>query len=491
MTLLHFATLLLLAPAASDHRARCDELVARAEADPRLALRVQEHAPSGTAFVRGTYAVPEDRSQADGRTIRLTVAVLPALGEDVRPDPVFLLHGGPGAPATAFFPQQVGGWIRRTRDVVLVDQRGTGGSNALTVPLAGSDDDLQTYFTSYFEVERYEAALEEILARADPRLYTTDNAVDDFDEVRRALGYGQVNLRGGSYGTRSGLVWMRRHPESIRTATFQGVAPIAFRNPLPHAREAQDALDLIFEEVRTTPEYAAAFGDLERKFWETLERFDEGPLPVEISHPVTGALESIELTRNAFAEAVRLQLYQLPTNRRLPAVLLDAHAGDYRALAEASLAMSRGVRRLIAWGTLISVTESEDLWRIDPAEIEAACAGTFLGETRIREQLAVAAIWPSGQVDEEWTRPVSVDVPTLLWSGSHDPSTSPEWGAEAARHLPNALHVVVPSGHGVSGPEVERLDRAFLASGTIEGLDLSAVEALELPPLVLPATDDR
>jgi len=128
---------------------------------------------------------------------------------------------------------------------------------------------------------------------------------------------------------------------------------------------------------------------------------------------------------------------------------------------------------------------SEDLWRIDPSEIETACADTFLGERRVREQLAAAAVWPAGRVDAARAEPVRSDVPTLLWSRPHDPATSPGWGEEAARDLTNALHVVVPGGLVVFGPELQRVEQAFLETARLDALVLSAVEALELPPLVL------
>jgi pimeloyl-ACP methyl ester carboxylesterase len=207
-----------------------------------------------------------------------------------------------------------------------------------------------------------------------------------------------------------------------------------------------------------------------------------------VSHPVTGEEQTIVLDRNAFAEAVRLQLYSVGSNRRLPLMLMRAYAGDYRELAQAALRQNRGARGNIAWGMLMCVTGSEDISRIDSGEIAEACAGTFLEETRIRSQMAVAAIWPSGRVPKKFGKPVSIDIPVLLFSGTHDPSTAPEWGAEAARHLPNSLHVVVPSGHGVSGPQVERLEQAFLERGSVQRLDLSEVEGLTLPPLVLTET---
>jgi len=172
-------------------------------------------------------------------------------------------------------------------------------------------------------------------------------------------------------------------------------------------------------------------------------------------------------------------------------MLKRAYAGDYRELAQAALQQNRSARGNIAWGMLMCVTGSEDISRINSAEIARACDGTFLGEIRIRSQMAVAAIWPSGRVPESFGEPVNVDVPVLLFSGTHDPSTAPEWGADAARHLPNSLHVVVPSGHGVSGPEVERLEQAFLDRGSVEGLDLSEIEGLMLPPLALPETSKK
>ncbi len=478
--------------AATDNQERvCERLLARAEENPRLELSRAEHAPSDTVFVQGYYTVFENRAERRGREIRLGLVVLPARAQDPAPDPVFLLHGGPGAAATTFFRRQVRGWIRERRDVVLIDQRGTGSSNKLHVPMPGNDDDLQSYFESFYRPALYEAALPELQARADLGQYTTDNSVDDFDEIREALGYAKINLRGGSYGTRAALVYMRRHPDTIRSASLQGIQPISYRNPLPHARSAQDALDLIFEEIRSTPRYREAFPGIEAKFEETLKRLEDEPATVPVAHPATGEEHEITLDRNAFAEAVRLQLYAMESNRRLPLMLLRAHAGDYRELAGAGLAMNRAVKDAIAWGMLICVTGSEDIARIDPDEIEAACAGTFLGEVRVRDQMAVAAIWPHGTVDEDFAEPVKVDVPVLLFSGTHDPSTAPKWGAEAASHLPNSLHVVVPSGHGVFGGAVRRLDRAFLEEGSVEGLDLSEVEALTVPPLALPSDDGR
>ncbi len=474
-------------PAVADPQQHaCDRLLAIAQADPNLELVQVEDERTQSAFVRGTYSVFENRERGEGRRISIALIVLPARSDEPAPDPVFILHGGPGAAASAYLGAEINGWLRERHDVVLIDQRGTGGSNRLDVPLPSGEDDLQKYFDPLFQREPFLAALPELQRRADLSQYTTNNSVDDFEEIRQALHYDTINLRGGSYGSRCALVYMRRHPESIRTATLNGVQPIAYRNPLPHARSAQEALDLIFAEIRASERYRRAFPDIEAKFQETLHRLETTPAKVIVKHPSSGENAEITLDRDAFAESVRVLMYSLQSNRRLPRMLMLAYEGNYRELAEASLNTTRGLRGLIALGMLMCVTGSEDIPRIDPGEIEAACARTFLGARRVRNQLEVAAIWPSGALAANFGQPVHVNVPVLLLSGTHDPTTTPQWGEQAASHLPNSLHVIVPGGHGVGGPAVTRLERAFLEAGSVEGLDLTEVRKLPLPPLVLP-----
>lgn len=467
-------------------KARCELWIQRAQEIDELDLKLGKHAATDSLYVQGFMTVPEDRAKANDRQIPIHIIAIPSLAETPEADPIFILHGGPGAPATAHFPGQLSSWLREKRDIILIDQRGTGRSNLLQVPMPGSDDDLQGYFSSYFDVELYRKALPDLQAKADLSKYTTNHAVEDFNQIREALGYKQINLRGGSYGSRAALVYMRRFPQTIRSATLQGIAPIAYRNPLPHARDSQKAMDLIFEEIRTTPRYAKAFGDLEGKFEQTLARLEKKPVEVTVRHPKSGKDQTIVLTRSAFAEAVVLHLYSTAGNRALPAMLLSAHGGDYRAIAQSSMAFHRAVHGMIAFGMLFCVTASEDIPRIRPQDIEPACANTFLGSHRLRERMAVAKIWPVVPETPEFAEPVSVEVPVLLVSGSHDPVTSPYWGDEAAGHLPNSLHIVLPGGHGVGGQELHRIERAFLESASVENLDVSAIKDLRMPPIVMP-----
>lgn len=164
----------------------------------------------------GTLTVFEDRAAATGRTIDLEIVVLPAVSDNPEPDPLFFLAGGPGQAATDLAGPMLPllSEVRRTRDLVFVDQRGTGGSGRMTCAFFESDADEQTAGESLqidaLPLDDLRECLAEVETAADPRQYTTPVAMDDLDDVRAALGYETINLYGGSYGTRAGLIYLRR-----------------------------------------------------------------------------------------------------------------------------------------------------------------------------------------------------------------------------------------------------------------------------------------
>ncbi|MHC5003038.1 MAG: alpha/beta fold hydrolase [Planctomycetota bacterium] len=451
---------------------------------PRMVLRDARHEASGTLVRAGRFRVWEDRAARAGRVLELGVLVLPALDPPARPDPVFVLAGGPGQDATSLVNQWVEHWMRRDRDIVLVSQRGTGGDNRLACALAGSDENLQGYLDPLMDEETFRACLAELQERYDLTQYGTATAMDDIDEVRAALGYERINVYGGSYGSRAALELLRRHGDSVRCVVLNSVAPTAFRNPLYHARSAQEALDLIVEECAGDPACRATFGNLRAKFETVLERLEAAPAPVTVRHPATGEAVALRLTREAFAESMRIAMYY--DSRRVPRLIHRAFSGDLDAVAQVGLETSRALRSTLALGMLLCVTCGEDLDRIDPAEIAAATRGTFLGDDRVRRQMAVCAFWPRSRNLEGAGEPVRSDVPVLLMSGTMDPVTPPRWGEAAARHLSRSVHVVAPGSHGLGGPCIEGIVRAFLDAGGPEGLDLSCVESLRPGSFVAP-----
>lgn len=451
---------------------------------PGLDLRDVAEGQTGRSVRAGVMRVWEDREAKAGRLISLEVVVLPATGDGPEPDPVFVFAGGPGQQASSMVGQWAEHWMREDRDIVLVNQRGTGGDNRLECDLPGSDDDLQGYLEPIFLEETFRPCLERLAERFDLTQYGTADAVDDINDVRAALGYNQINLYGGSYGTRAELEYIRRHPETVRTAILNGVAPVAFINPLFHAWRAQHALDVILEDCAADPDCAAAYGDPRASFEAVMRQLDEGPVYTEVVHPTTGELTEVYLTRESFGEALRVMMYF--DRSQVPYLIDRAAQGDFSSFAQQGIAANRGIRESLAFGMLLCVTCAEDLDRITEEMIEAETAGTFLGDGRVRRQRAVCALWPRSALPEGAGGAVTRDVPVLLLSGRYDPVTPPRWGEEAASHLPRGLHVVGPGSHGQGGACIEAIMAEVLDRGTTEGVDVGCVARLEPSPFRMP-----
>jgi len=191
----------------------------------------------------GTYHVWENRETRQGRQIDLSIIVLPATGPNRQPDPFFMLSGGPGdAPSfNARFFSRAFQEARRSRDLVLVDLRGTGRSGALTCPELAKPDATGIFDSDLLSVPAVKACRARLEKAADLRLYTTAIAVDDIDDVRQALGYQQINLYGTSYGSRVAQVYMQRHPEGLRAVAIKGIVPPSMASPESHARAGEAA----------------------------------------------------------------------------------------------------------------------------------------------------------------------------------------------------------------------------------------------------------
>jgi pimeloyl-ACP methyl ester carboxylesterase len=199
----------------------------------------------------GKYEVFEDRVSPRGRKIALNMVILPAFAEKPAPDPVFFFAGGPGqgaASVAGYVGEGALTKIRQQRDIVFLDQRGTGESNPLTCNLYNNDEDLQGYFEEMFPLQQVRACRERLEKVADLRRYTTSIAIEDVDDIRRALGYEKINLYGGSYGTTVTLAYLRWHGAHVRSAVLAGVAPMDFKLPLPFAKGAQYAMDRLISD---------------------------------------------------------------------------------------------------------------------------------------------------------------------------------------------------------------------------------------------------
>ncbi|MEW5928856.1 MAG: alpha/beta hydrolase [Gemmatimonadota bacterium] len=437
----------------------------------------------------GTLEVWENRTTRSGRRIPVRFVVVPGTGTGPAREAITYLDGGPGSAATG-----AAGWIAgmfapslEGRDVLLVDQRGTGGSNLLQCDLFGPREEPQGYLGAFLPADRVRACVPELQRRADLAQYTSDPAADDLDEVRAALGYERLDLYGGSYGTRAALVYMRRHPQRVRSAILLGVVPTDAAVPLHFARDTERALWGVLGECQAQAACRAAFPRLRDDVRRSLQRFAAGPVSVEVVNPGTGKPARVSLSRDLYAEAVRYMLYSPAAAGQVPRVVHLAAEGDFAPAAQFALDRRMNVLDATSHGTYLAVTCAEDVPFADSAAAEREARGTLLGTYRLRDQRAACAGWPRAPIDPAFRGPVASDAPTLILSGEWDPATPPVYGDQAARHLRNSLHVVVPSGaHGFGGLEnaecVQEVMNAFVRAGSVAGLDTSCVGTIRRRP---------
>ena len=430
-----------------------------------------------------SYPVWENRATKTGRKIPINIVILRATGaEGKAPDPIFYFAGGPGQAATT----TAGGWaqaaaLRERHDVVLVDQRGTGGSNGLECKFYGDPPDLARVASGYLGTKNVERCRAELEKKADLTQYTTEAAVDDFDEVRAWLGYDKIDVFGGSYGTTSAQAYLKRHPGSVRALVLDGVAPLDEPYPLHHAAAGQKAADVLFAECASDPACHAAFPHPGEELKAVMAKVEKG-IEVEVRDPRDGKKVKVRPDRGVIADGIRWFLYGVEEGGKntLPLRVHRASSGDYGPLVETALENRLTLDRVIAGGMWLSVTCAEDIPRIDPAIVARETANTFLGDYRVRTQTEACKVWPRGQVSPGfWDLPHS-DVPALLISGERDPVTPSSFGDRVAKGLPNSLHLLVPhGGHGADNDCVNGITLAFLDQGSVKGLDTSCLAKSE------------
>ncbi|HEU4386161.1 MAG TPA: alpha/beta fold hydrolase, partial [Blastocatellia bacterium] len=357
----------------------------------------------------GKYEVFENRSTRSGRKITLNVLMLPATAPTPEPDPVFYFEGGPGGAAVA--TAKGGGrkvlfdLLRKRRDVVFVDQRGTGESNQLACAM-NDPADLQTSFGERFPIERVRQCRTELEKIADLTLYSTPIAMDDLDEVRDALGYQRINLYGGSYGSTAAMSYLRQHGDHVRSAVVAGVAPVDYRLPLPIAKGVQHALDRMLEDCGASDGCRSAYPKLKAELAELIARLEKQPATVTITDPTTRKSQSVTITRNAFVEHLRLLLYFPQMISQVPLFIHQAYQNDYALFSTYALIFSRVIENTIARGMHLSVVCGEGLPFINEADITREAAGTIYSDTLVRSYKKACENWPRARIPANFVEPV-------------------------------------------------------------------------------------
>ena len=431
----------------------------------------------------GSVRRPLDPARPQGTQIDLQYAVLPALARNRKPDPVFFFAGGPGQSAMEL-AGPIGRMLARLsnrRDIVLIDQRGTGRSAPLlcdedlpTAPLADAADPARA--TARLHDCRLRLAK---LPHGDLRHYTTWVAMQDADAVRVALGAAQVNLVGGSYGTRAALEYLRQFPQAVRRVAIDGVAPPDMVLPAAFSTDNQAALDAVLAACAAAKACAVRHPSL-RADWQAL--LASLPREVSVTHPVTGLLEKLTLTRDMVLGLARAPLYVPWLASALPLALGEAARGRFEPLMGLAGAISGGSAAKIYGGMHFSVVCAEDLPRL--AQSVDKPGADFVDSFAV-QYAKTCADWPRGTVPAVfYTLPTS-PAAVLLLSGGADPVTPPRHGARVAQALgAKARHVVVPqAGHGVMALPCMRdvLFRFIDAASDDEALKVDADCAKGIP----------
>jgi pimeloyl-ACP methyl ester carboxylesterase len=447
---------------------------------PRAALAPACGVPGAPPGARcGTVAVPEDRSRPGGRTIPLAFVVVPA-ERAAAADPIFLIAGGPGQSATQFMPQMLP-YLRSVapdRDLVFLDQRGTGRSNPLTCP-EGFDLLAQGPQSAAFR-----ECLASLQTHADLRHYSSLDAVPDLETVRGALGYRRISLFAASYGVRVATLYMRRHPNRVGSAILRAAYPPEFNIIGEGLANADAELARVLDECAADPACRGAFPDMEGRLREVSARIAAEPERIELPAPAGGTAQAL-VTRELWQQLLYAMLLSAPTRQQIPLIVSTAHAKGFQPLAPVVAQVRDAIYGSLPVGMYLSVVCAEDAPRLRREALRAP--RTPLGSMS-PVLLDLCAAWPKAHVPASTFAPGKLDTSALILSGAVDPATTPASAERLARLMPNAKHLVFPAtAHGPPFPPCAGAAIAqFLRTGRAEQVEADC-SALRLPPFAVPA----
>jgi len=437
----------------------------------------------------GTLLRPLDPAGAVAGEIELRVVVVPALNLAPEPDPLVPIAGGPGQGSVQFYSAYAGAFenVRRNRDILIVDQRGTGESSPMDCPV---DDSLvEGQYSTEMTVEYTQSCLEQL--PRDPRFFTTSVAVTDLEAVREALGYPALNLYGVSYGTRVAQHFARQYPAAVRTIVLDGVVPPQIVLGPEIATESQKAVNKILARCQEDAACNERFPHITATFSAVLAQLRDAAVTISVPNPDTGRPVTIEFGVAEFAVAVRLLAYHPNGMALLPLLISEAGNGNFVPLGSQFQMTTTALSGALSLGMHNAVMCTEDMPFLDRTTIDhAALAASYMGTFQLEALEAICSVWPAGPIDSQFKVPLATDLPVLLLSGDADPITPPRYAELAAVDLTNAtLLVGEGQGHGqIAVGCMPRLVAEFIASADPLSLDASCLERSFVMPFFLDFT---
>jgi len=434
----------------------------------------------------GTMLRPLDPSGAVAGEIELRVAVVPALNLTPETDPLVPIAGGPGQGSVQFYAAYAPTFegVRRNRDILLIDQRGTGESS--TMDCTFDDDMVEGNYSTELTIEYAERCLDEL--PHDPRFFTTSVAVTDMEAVRVALGYPTLNIYGVSYGTRVAQHFARRYPDATRTMIIDGVVPPQLSLGPEIATESQRAIDNILARCAENAACNERFPNIADTFARVVEEVRQAPISIEVPHPSTGRAEAVEFGEGEFAAAIRLLAYHPNSIALMPLLISEAGEGNYVPLGSQYMMTMIAMMDAISLGMHNAVMCAEDVPFYDKTTIDYdGIRASYMGLFQLEALEAICSVWPAGPIDDEFKVPLATDLPVLLLSGDADPITPPRYADLAAVDLTNAAHLTgVNQGHGQLGVGcTPRLIADFIESADPSSIDAECLQRSFVMPFFL------
>lgn len=455
----------------------------------------------GLTLTCGFVPVLEDRSRPEGNWIRLAVAIFKSSTAATRP-PLLLLGGGPGTAVLDTFGPIITGVAAHEftagRDLVMFDQRGVGYSQpALDCPEFGelglrtlgihrtreqeADDQVEAAFACRDRL---------VASGVDLAAYRTAAIAADVNDLRVALGYGEFDVWGISYGTRLALAVERDFPGVIHSLVLDSALPPSVNQVIDRAANAEQAFRTLFDGCAADPACAAAYPDLERVFYDLVAEFNDTPARFFAQDPSTGTVHEVVLTGDRLVRTLNAALTDPLLIPFIPLVAASVRAGDFTLMSQATSLLSFGGRGQ-SRGMFYSVNCADEVGRTSPAEVFAArrtVRREIVDALSEDARLRICAGWGAGQPRRRDGSPVVSNVPTLILAGEYDPLTPPAYAWIAARTLHRSSWFVLPGiGHAAvpTSPCAHAMMIAFLAAPELTP-DARCLADMAAPAWVIP-----
>ncbi|HEX7817207.1 alpha/beta hydrolase [Dyella sp.] len=434
------------------------------------------------------FEVPENRDDPHSRKIKLKLALLRAGAQVPQPDMVVMLAGGPGQAATESWTGVAGALVplQAQRNIVLLDQRGTGGSNPLECkpPQATDAKSDEGAFDPVHLREEITQCLKQIQSKADPRYYTTTIAAQDLEDVRKALGSPTFDLIGVSYGTRMAQQYATRYPQGVRSIVLDGVVPNSLALGEDFAQNLDEALKKQFARCAEDAACKQRFGDPYQTLFQLRDALRANPHEVSFRDPQTYQTVKRTLDEYSLASVVRMFAYTPVTSALLPLSIDAAAHGDVGPLLGQAKLLSGDLADTMDGGMQSSVICSEDADLLTPRPQDGQ---TILGTRMVDALQTVCSVWPKGTRPADFHQPFKSDKPTLLFSGQFDPVTPPRYGEEVLKGLSHGRHLVLTGqGHNViTAGCAPQLLKHFIEDIDPKALDPKCLQRLRPTPMFI------